>query len=121
MIHSDNAFATVAYLRIKEAELQPKEVGSISDVIIPPLLEEDFALVQDNLQTGAVLKKSRWSREPRIDREEDIMPSSSRVGNWVSICNIQRTVSHSKEDLSLEEEVTECFEILQGDPGPQFH
>jgi len=40
--------------------------------------------------------------------------SSSRVGNWVSVCNVQRFSLEPQRDMSLEDEVEECFTILQG-------
>lgn len=41
--------------------------------------------------------------------------SSSRVGNWVSVCNVQRCLFEPQRDMSLEDEVEECFTILQGE------
>jgi len=41
--------------------------------------------------------------------------SSSRVGNWVSVCNVQRYSFEPQRDMSLEDEVEECFTILQGE------
>jgi len=41
--------------------------------------------------------------------------SSSRVGNWVSVCNVQRCSLEPQRVMSLEDEVEECFTILQGE------
>jgi len=117
VIHSDNAFATVAYLRITNAILVPKENSNIHLLTVPPLLENEFLRVQDKLQEE-VDENFEW---PNTDLNMDIVPivncSSSRVGNWVSVCNVQRCFSEPKQDMfiSLEDEVEECFTILQGE------
>ncbi|KAF9451656.1 adenine nucleotide alpha hydrolases-like protein [Macrolepiota fuliginosa MF-IS2] len=114
VIHSDNAFATVAYLRIKDAELQPKDNENYGAITIPSFIEDDFIVVHDRLLVEATRNEPK-SSEPEFSggEEGNITTSSSRQGNWVSVCNIQR--EDPKDEISLEDEVIECFAILQGD------
>ena len=96
----------------------PKENSNIHLLTVPPLLENEFLRVQDKLQEEVDEIKFEW---PNTDLNMDIVPivncSSSRVGNWVSVCNVQRCFSEPKQDMfiSLEDEVEECFTILQGE------
>lgn len=115
VIHSDNAFATVAYLRIKDADLIPKEFQNNDFLTVPPLLEERFQSVQDALQAEPHTNGSELPPAPglEVNTVPDIGCSSSRVGDWVSVCNVQRQVPETEKEISLEDEVEECFAILQ--------
>ena len=56
VVHSDNDFATVAYLRIKKASLQPKTSPSTADsldVTVPPVLTEAFSDLRDMVSNHA--------------------------------------------------------------------
>ena len=50
VIHSDNDFATVAYLRIKSGTLEGKTSAESIDPVIPNLLEEAFEEVRSALE-----------------------------------------------------------------------
>ncbi|KAJ3563369.1 hypothetical protein NP233_g8983 [Leucocoprinus birnbaumii] len=113
VIHSDSSFATVAYLRIKDAELLPKENADNHTLAIPPPLEELFQTVEDNLRTGLIVDGDLPPEELDTTAEPDIGVSTSRVGNCVNVCNIQRRTPDSGTEISLEDEVEECFTILQ--------
>ncbi|XP_006460229.1 hypothetical protein AGABI2DRAFT_67613 [Agaricus bisporus var. bisporus H97] len=113
VVHSDNAFATVAYLRVKDAELQPKEIGSRQAVVIPPFLEDEFASIAEILQTDTTLSSSILSDTPPENKECVTIPTTSRSGSWVSVCNVQRGMLNPNVEISLEDEVVECFTILQ--------
>ncbi|KAL1755302.1 hypothetical protein FB107DRAFT_275021 [Schizophyllum commune] len=115
VIHSDNDFATVAYLRIKSATLETKPESSAHfEVAIPPLLDEDVTDVRE------AVEKSHSVDVPRPDGDflslespgtlpKDI--SVREAENWVAIGNIQHTSPDA--DLSLEDEMTACFELLK--------
>jgi diphthine-ammonia ligase len=125
VIHSDNAFATVAYLRIKDAELIPKENTHDPMVAVPPLLEDEFISVRDAIQAGAG-SSANGLEVPKLASYSSTEPTvdclSSQIGNWVSVSNVQPHLSESNEEVSLEEEVVECFSILQrrGNISPPF-
>jgi len=118
VIHSDNDFATVAFLRIKNAELKPKAPSKLLGVPIPPLLEENFLAVrdaivqsQDNTTVGETMKQTEKTSvvEP-VDRDVRTL----KVDSWISVANIERKLGNPVVDISIEDEVTECFTILKG-------
>ncbi|KXN86413.1 Diphthine--ammonia ligase [Leucoagaricus sp. SymC.cos] len=114
VIHSDNAFATVAYLRIKNAKLVQKETLENGAMEVPSLLEEEFQSVKDKLETERSISRTEiLTPDLQIDGEPQIPCSTSRVGNWVSVCNVQRRLSGIDREISLEDEVIECFDVLE--------
>lgn len=102
----------MAYLRIKKAQVVPKE-GSHNEVRVPFLLDELHSLVEEK----ATLSLGRVPN-PLLDICRGcsgvLFPQlqSRKRGRWVSITNVQRILDD--RDLSIEEEVVECFSILQG-------
>jgi diphthine-ammonia ligase len=119
VIHSDNDFATVAFLRVKNAELKSKEaLIKTLDVPVPPLLEEDFRAVHDTIvqsqesaSVGEPLKPAGQTEvvEP-IDRDVQIQ----KFDSWMSVANIERKLGNPMVEISIEDEVTVCFLILKG-------
>jgi diphthine-ammonia ligase len=122
VIHSDHDFATVAFLRIKNANLESKTPSEIVDVPVPSLLEEDFQAVRDaiaqsqeNTSVDKVLGKTG---------QTDVVESIGgvqirRIDPWISVANIQRD-SSNLTDISVEDEVNECFTILRGQLQPPY-
>lgn len=112
MIHSDNDFASVAYLRIKGARLEEK-VATTIDVKPPPLLEDEYVTVykavsqsqQAHSITSQALIKSFSFLHPNAS-----LIRSRQVGPWVSISNVQSP----SEGSTLQDEVKTCFKLLIG-------
>ncbi len=108
VIHSDSDFATVAYLRIKSARLDPKESPVDFELKTPPLLDDEFEdacrLTEDFSGSSSRFEKSD---KPVLDFEV----GSRRKGKWVAVTNVQVKCS---TDESIEEEVQRCFNLLQG-------
>ncbi|TRM67665.1 hypothetical protein BD626DRAFT_479464 [Schizophyllum amplum] len=116
VIHSDSDFATVAFLRITRASLERKAEPTASfDLAVPPLLEDEFSA---SLNALAVSQASAAGLERR---SESIVPSNRvfwpselsahKSDEWLGIGNVQHP--SPSETLSLEDEVSDCFEILQ--------
>ncbi|KAF8205097.1 hypothetical protein BJ912DRAFT_940247 [Pholiota molesta] len=113
VIHSDNDFATVAFLRIKSAELEIKSTTAGS-AATPPLLDEEHETIRNSIST---LEKNseRGSRIVSLSALDFHWPnmklsSSRRKGPWVAISNIQITTPETP--ITIEEEVSQCFHIL---------
>ena len=113
MIHSDNGFAAVSYLRIKGATLE-KKTERRDELTIPPLLEADFARIQ------ARLRSHRSTGTPIHVVSEPVTcgpaasprgPSRSRRGDWVAVGDVQCVIG---QETTFEEEVMQCFRELQG-------
>ena len=119
MIHSDSDFATVAFLRIKKAELKYKETLSRTlDVPAPPLLEEDFREVHDTI-TLSQKSASVGEALTQVGQTGVVEPISSlaqtqKIGSWISVANIERKHRNPMVEISIEAEVTECFLTLKG-------
>ncbi|KAL1722389.1 hypothetical protein EV715DRAFT_193280 [Schizophyllum commune] len=115
VIHSDNDFATVAYLRIKRATLDPKPESSARfEVAIPPLLDEhmnDIRETVDKSQSGDTPRQDGYSSLPK---GHGTLPNGANLGeteDWFAVGNIQHP---SPDDgLSLEDEVAACFDSLK--------
>lgn len=115
VIHSDNDFATVAFLRIKNAELVPKASCKVSDIPVPPLLEEIFLGVKDTVMQfigSPSVVDSIWQTE--VVEPIGVDHRAQKIGSWVSVANIERRLGEPVVDISIEDEVTECFMILKG-------
>ena len=113
MIHSDNGFAAVSYLRIKGATLEEKSERG-NDLTIPPLLEANFAHVQTLLRVHHSADTSTHTVSEPVTRQSTVQfrrPSSSQKGNWVAVGNVCRTTG---QNIAFEEEVAQCFRDLQG-------
>ncbi|KAI0661073.1 hypothetical protein C8Q70DRAFT_912261 [Cubamyces menziesii] len=111
VVHSDNDFATVAYLRVKKASLQPKPVASLDDIIVPPVLAEPFSDIHELLSS-----LSPPNPQVRLVDSQGATPngiSHRRIGNWVAVANVQRDLKTSSSEMTLEDEVRECFEKLK--------
>ncbi|KAK0490842.1 hypothetical protein IW261DRAFT_1434391 [Armillaria novae-zelandiae] len=111
VIHSDNDFATVAYLRVKNAILLSKDPTTL-DVFVPPLL---ISPIYDNILTAITSKElslSSLSSDTPVDSESqcEFPMSSTRVGPWITVSNVQ---SQKQDTSTIEEEVTECFNLLR--------
>lgn len=111
VIHSDNDFATVAFLRIKKAVLEPKSSSVSLDIRVPLLLDEPFIRVRDAvLESQSNSATSDLVRAEPAQSHEVVKSNTKRLDSWVAVTNVQ---SESR-DQSVEEEVTACFHILRG-------
>ncbi|KAK0498609.1 hypothetical protein EDD18DRAFT_1158378 [Armillaria luteobubalina] len=112
VIHSDNDFATVAYLRVKNAILLSKDPTTL-DVFVPPLL---ISPIYDNISNAITSKElslsSLLSSDNPVDSKSpcEFAMSSTSVGPWTTVSNVQ---SQKQDTITIEEEVTECFNLLR--------
>ncbi|THV08413.1 hypothetical protein K435DRAFT_832898 [Dendrothele bispora CBS 962.96] len=111
VIHSDNDFATVAFLRIKDASLEPKDGIANIEVQVPSLLDDDFQAVRDTVaQYESGHYQAPLTTDPVVGTQMDFESSSTRKGKWIAIGNVRASVT---EDMPIEVEITRCFEILK--------
>lgn len=112
MIHSDNAFASVAYLRIKHAELEDKEAQLI-DPSVPPLLEEKYTDLQVSVTHSLQATTDGEKPEYDLDAAVYFFPSSVKsIGPWVAV-TIHPSLLPDANTQSIEGVVDECFQRLQ--------
>ncbi|KIK67997.1 hypothetical protein GYMLUDRAFT_155202 [Collybiopsis luxurians FD-317 M1] len=110
VIHSDNDFATVAYLRIKNARLEPKRFSNdMFQLSHPPLLDETFEAVRQSVVESDSIPSSGGDSFHKLD--PDFPLATKQGGNWIAITNVQ---VKDFAERSVEDEVQECFNILQG-------
>lgn len=115
VIHSDNDFATVAYLRIKDASLEEKAASSSKDPVIPPVIEDRFDEVRSAIEESMTLSRPT-SSAPEYSPEGAALffaSSSKANGPWVAITDIHRQLS-GPSSFSIEDEVRECMQVLIG-------
>ena len=111
MIHSDNDFATVAFLRVNRAELEEKEKNEQS-LQVPALLGETFQEIADEIPDSSLSSLSISSSHANVRLASDVATAAlSQQGPWVSITNVQAS---GNESQTIEDEVTECFHIVSG-------
>ena len=117
VIHADHDFATVAFLRIKNAVLESKSSNSAFDVQVPPSLEEPFIAVRDAVPG----KSSGDTTVEQVEPSEGVevinnLVCSKKIDRWVSVANIERRLVTPAGSISIEDEVKECFSALKGQP-----
>ena len=114
VIHSDNSFATVAFLRIKGAVLESKLKNPLS-ALVPPLLADQYKAVRDAILSSH--DESRTAELPLVQQASIFnhsTTSSLQKNNWVAVSNVQAYSSPSESNMTFEEEVIKCFQILTG-------
>lgn len=116
-MHTDNDFAPVAYLRIKQASLHPKESSTDGKVEVPPLLDDRFGELKNVVETSVLEqyeKGSSGTYEPtnKLHHIPD-HPSTHAIGSWLAVGNIHSNLS-LRSEIPLEEQVRDCFIQLQG-------
>ncbi|KAF9818346.1 hypothetical protein IEO21_02861 [Rhodonia placenta] len=105
VIHSDNDFATVAYLRIKNATLEDKHSRLPIQPTVPSLLSEAFEQIHHTVHKSL---SDPPIKSPSIPDENIAQlpkvadcPTIKRIGQWVAIADIS-VISHLKAyDLQL--------------------
>lgn len=115
VIHSDNDFATVAYLRIKNAVLEDKDAVPINPAV-PSQLEERFEELHEDIANYLQSKQSEV-KPLSYDPEAAVLffaSTSRRVDDWVVVSSIHRNLSRGMHAIPIEDEVTECFQTLKG-------
>ncbi|KAG0709763.1 hypothetical protein DFH29DRAFT_1012164 [Suillus ampliporus] len=117
VMHSDNDFAPVAYLRIKRASLHPKEPSSDERVEIPPLLEDRFGELKDIVNNPVLEEeenRSSGAHNPPSNNSHHIpdQPSTRAVGSWLAVGNIHPGPPLDLE-IPLDQQVRNCFIQLQ--------
>ncbi|KAI0650350.1 hypothetical protein C8Q79DRAFT_380328 [Trametes meyenii] len=113
IVHSDNDFASVAYLRVKKATLVAKSGASAPVLIVPSVLEETSSDIQDVVARSP---PSSGSDNVTLNVSGALSPRTSvhkRTGKWVAVANVQRDSADSHDELTVEDEVRECFENLK--------
>ena len=95
VVHSDNDFATVAYLRVKKASLIAKGHSANAQLIVPPILSQPFVALRDTISDSS--GQQQPDGDPEAARSSSIpiiarAVTSKRIGNWVSVANVQRRV-----------------------------
>ena len=109
VVHSDNEFATVAYLRIKDAYLADKDEPSHPPVTAPPLLLPEFQDLETHLRE--LIPSSQILKPSDTGGRRVISASSCKIDGWICISNVQRV---DEGPQSIGEEVASCFKILEG-------
>jgi len=114
VIHADNDFATVAFLRIKKAELQRKS-HYLRTALIPPILDDKYQAIKH----AALHLHTQRSGSLDISSPIFCHPSWSRSaqsckGSYASVSNVQVDPAPDS-NYTIEEEVKKCFQILSGE------
>jgi diphthine-ammonia ligase len=120
VIHSDNDFATVAYLRVKEATLEEKTETSTNGARVPALIEEDIEGIKMAVcgvgehQVAQVSARIGATTLDLAAVSDEINSSQRTVGPWVATGNVQSIHTSERGARTVEEEVIECFRQLEG-------
>ncbi|KAJ6515757.1 hypothetical protein C8R45DRAFT_1140671 [Mycena sanguinolenta] len=107
VIHSDNDFATVAYLRIKKATLQPKSFAEPPILQVPAVLDDAYVQVRDSVASLKVQEESQQDTRPQpASRFLGTNAQSRKLGSWIAVSNVH---SNTESGQPIEEEVAQCF------------
>ncbi|QRW01517.1 diphthamide biosynthesis protein [Ceratobasidium sp. AG-Ba] len=108
IVHSDHAFATVAYLEVTNAILEDK-LGSVSlEPTIPPLLDETALRIQAAL--SARQNNPTPEDGPTASQTVTIEPKIHVTGPWAYISDVQGDLPPKE---SVEDEVVACFDKIK--------
>ncbi|GBE79662.1 Diphthine--ammonia ligase [Sparassis crispa] len=116
VIHSDSDFATVAYLRVKNAVLESKTEAVTPDPAVPPLLSESYEQIRDMVSASLSSQPQLANDDIELSSKAEHCDSgvfSKRFGDWVSVTNVTIATPGSPTTLSIEDEVEQCFQKLQ--------
>ncbi|KAG6911219.1 hypothetical protein DXG01_003086 [Tephrocybe rancida] len=113
VIHSDNSFATVAFLRVKNAHLEAKPPVPSFELEIPDVLDDDFTTLHSAVEQSVSSRRAGLPAPTHLAGLKIKTADSRKLGSWVSISNIECTIQIPDVALSIEEEVTECFQSLE--------
>lgn len=117
VIHSDSDFATVAFLRIRRVFLDLKTDQS-PDVAVPALLDYPYRHVERDIQIQIADDDDSLGRAQTPNYPDWALgthlpvPSFRYVDNWIAIGNVHWECRDTS-DIPLEDEIRECFHILQ--------
>ncbi|KAG9015493.1 hypothetical protein FRB94_000098 [Tulasnella sp. JGI-2019a] len=109
-IHSDSAFGSVAFLSIKKATLESKELQN-SICTQPPLLSSKAMTVHDAVTEPAQLGRPQLSDFSSKSPAQSSL-QSRELGGWVAVAGIQ-CEPWIESDVSIEEEIQSCFDIMK--------
>lgn len=118
VMHTENDFAPVAYLRVKRASLHPKESFADKRVELPPLLEDKFLEIKD-VADNTVVEVNSISEVNSVNCPGPMArcipdrPLIRAMGSWLAIGNLYQRPSLDLE-ITLDHEVRNCFHQLQG-------
>lgn len=102
-------------MRIKSAVLEDKDEASINPTV-PSQLEEGFEELYNGIVESLQSKQSD-AIPPPYEPEAAVIffaTTSRRIGPWFVASSIHRNLSRGMHAIPIEEEVTECFQTLQG-------
>ena len=118
MIHSDSAFATVAYLKIKSAHLVEKDMSAVPVMQFTNIPLDSAALNIRDVVRGVELgtPTPSWSAGDYGGtitgaEENPVLPSVTRRGQWVAVNSAQAPRTPFQ---SLQDEVKACFGVVRG-------
>lgn len=99
--------------------LEQKPVSTISHPPVPPILSDEFLRIQSAIdETASKLAKESTSRPaaPISLSIEKTAPSMTmrQLEPWIAIGDVQKSARGGS--LSIEDEVSQCFEFLRGMP-----
>ena len=118
MIHSDSAFATVAYLKIKSAHLVEKDISAVPVIHFTNIpLDSTTLNIRDavrslDLGTRPLSRSIGDYMGTNVGAEENpVLPRVTRRGQWVAVNSVQ--APHTPFQ-GLQEEVKGCFGLVRG-------
>lgn len=119
IVHSDHAFATVAYLEVKDAVLEDNPQSVALGPAIPPMLD-DLALRVQSAYSELPHKHTSTNMVPTAGVLSDTKPNIHTVGSWAYISNVQHVLPSTDAVVPIEDEVNDCFRIIKGMWNPKY-
>ncbi|KAK7695941.1 hypothetical protein QCA50_000580 [Cerrena zonata] len=113
VIHSDHAFATVAYLRVKSATLVSKNEPSSGEPPVPDMLEDSTLQLQQDVERFTTPTPIKIRDVILSHKIPYLTACSAKAGRWVTVSNVQRSLTAETVEISVSDEVQQCFQIIQ--------
>lgn len=81
---------------------------------IPPMLENFAEELKRTVEYFADTATFTPRDSITSHRVPNIKTHAVKTGRWVTVSNVQRSLTTSNVEVSVSEEVQECFQIVQG-------
>ncbi|KAF8272577.1 hypothetical protein EI94DRAFT_1769823 [Lactarius quietus] len=105
-------------ITLLETETAIHSDNNFPDIAVPALLDQPYCDVEKDIQARIAEGDGNLGRAQRLNHPDWALgsqlpvPTSRCMGNWIAIGNIHRE-SRDISDVPLDDEIRECFHILQ--------
>lgn len=100
---------------MKTAKLVLKDDGpSLEELSVPGMLEDSTLQLRQDMERFTTPIPFKIRDDILSHKMPNFTAHSTKTDRWVTISNVQRPLTADITEVSVNEEVQECFHIIQG-------